>query len=75
MTSVNISTTTNTVTVAEGDATVVTVATQGPQGAVGLDFDGTTKVDKSVVYYDATAGQFKADSIWTTSTVTDGGNF
>ena len=32
MTSVNITTTKNTVTVNEGDATVVTVATQGSQG-------------------------------------------
>ena len=32
MTSVNITTTKNTVTVNEGDSTVVTVATQGPQG-------------------------------------------
>ena len=34
MTSVNITTTKNTVTVNEGDTTVVTVATQGSQGWV-----------------------------------------
>ena len=32
MTSVNITTTKNTVTVNEGDTTVVDIATQGPQG-------------------------------------------
>ena len=32
MTSVNVTTSKNTVTVNEGDATVITVATQGPQG-------------------------------------------
>lgn len=75
MTSVNVSTSINTVTVTEGDSTVVTVKTQGPQGAVGLDLDSTAKVDKSVVYYDATAGQFIADATWTTSTLTFGGSF
>ena len=39
MTSVNISTTKNNVTVNEGDTTVVTVATRGPQGPKGLDLD------------------------------------
>ena len=32
MTSVNVTTSKNTVTVNEGDATIITVATQGPQG-------------------------------------------
>lgn len=57
---------------------VVTAVTQGPQGATGsagIVVDETAKVDKSVVYYDATAGQYKADAIWTTTTLTDGGNF
>ena len=35
MTSVNVTTNKNTITVQEGDATTVTVATQGPQGASG----------------------------------------
>ena len=39
MTSVNVTTTKNTVTVNEGDTTVVTVATQGPQGPVGVNID------------------------------------
>ena len=37
MTSVNITTTKNTVTVSEADASVVTVATVGPQGPAGAD--------------------------------------
>ncbi len=76
MTSVNITTTKNTVTV-NGDTSVVTVATQGPQGpaASGFEFDGTNKVNKSVVYYDSTSSTFKADTNWTTSSLTDGGNF
>ena len=49
MTSVNITTTKNTVTVNEGDSTVVTVATRGPAGPKGLDLDETAKVDGSVV--------------------------
>lgn len=35
MTSVNVTTVSNTVTVTEGDTTVVTVTTAGPQGPVG----------------------------------------
>ena len=56
---------------------VVTATTQGPQGPAGacFDIDSTAKVDKSVVYYDAAASQFKADTTWTTSTLTDGGSF
>ncbi len=86
MTTVNVTTTNNTVTVTEdGSSTVVqnpvtttvTATTAGPQGASGL---GTTindaaKVDKSIVYYDSASGQFKADDIITQTKLTDGGNF
>ena len=77
MTSVNITTTKNTVTVNEGDTTVVTVATQGPQGpaAAGFVFDGSGKVNDSIVYYDSTSDTFKADSTTTKLTLVDGGNF
>ena len=75
MTSVNINTTKNTVTVNEGDSTVVTVATQGPAGPKGLDLDETAKVDGSVVYYDSTSAKFKADATTTKLTLVDGGNF
>ena len=87
MTTVNVSAVSNTVVVTEnGSSTVVTVPqtsvvtaiTQGPQGPVGpsgLVVDDAAKVDQSVVYYDAAAGTFKADSTWTVPTLTDGGNF
>ena len=56
MTSVNITTTKNTVTVNEGDATVVTIATQGPQGpGFDLALDHTGKVNDSIMYYDGTS--------------------
>jgi hypothetical protein len=76
MTSVNISSVTNTVVVDNsGDTTVVTVSTVGPQGPSGILLDETAKVDKSVVYYDATAATFKADALWTVPTLSDGGNY
>ena len=81
MTSVNVTTNKNTITVQEGDATTVTVSTQGPQGATGaagpasIDIEDSAKINKSVIYYDATAGQYKADSTWTTTSLVDGGNF
>ena len=76
MTSINVSTIKNTVTVTGGDSKVVTVTTAGPQGAPG-DFalDQTAKVDGGLIYYDATAASFKANAVNTTSTLTDGGNF
>lgn len=76
MTSVNVTTTKNTVTVTGGDSKVVTVTTVGPQGPPGdFGLDETGKVDGSLIYYDATAASFKADAVNTTSTLTDGGNF
>ena len=86
MTTVNVTTTNNTVTVTEdGSSTVVqnpvtttvTATTAGPQGPAGSSFslDQTAKVDKSIVYYDSASSQFKADAIITQTTLTDGGNF
>ena len=75
MTSVNITTTKNTVTVNEGDSTVVTVATQGPQGPNGIALDETSKVNGSVIYYDSSSAKFKADATTTKLTLVDGGNF
>ena len=79
MTSVNITTTKNTVTVNEGDTTVVTVATQGPQGPTfsssGTTLDDSAKVNDSVVYFESTSGTFKADATTTKLTLVDGGNF
>ena len=39
MTSVNVTTTKNTVTVNEGDSTVVTVTTRGPASPKGIELD------------------------------------
>ena len=79
MTSVNITTTKNTVTVNEGDTTVVTVATQGPQGpsfaTSGTTMNDSNKVNNSVVYFDSASGTFKADSTRTVENLVDGGNF
>jgi len=78
MTSVNITTTKNTVTV-NGDTNVVTVATQGPQGpafaATGTSLDDSSKVNDSLVYFDSSSGTFKADATTTKLTLVDGGNF
>jgi|TARA_R100000426_G_scaffold9601_1_gene10607 hypothetical protein len=77
MTSVNITTTKNTVTVNEGDTTVVTVATQGPQGPAisGVNFDISGKVDDAVLYYHAASDTIKADNTTTKLSLVDGGNF
>ena len=86
MTTVNVTTTKNTVTVTEQSATtvvetpvtsVVTATTAGPQGPIaqGFVFDGAAKVDNSIVYYDSSAGEFKADATWTIKTLATGGNF
>ena len=79
MTSVNITTTKNTVNVTEGDPTVVTIATQGPAGPAGsisgLIFDTSGKVNDAVLYYHAASDTFKADSTTTKLTLVDGGNF
>ena len=79
MTSVNITTTNNTVTVNEGDASVVTVATQGPAGPAfttsGATLDDTAKVNNSIVYFNQSSGTFKADATRTVENLVDGGNF
>ena len=78
MTSVNITTERNTVTV-NGDTNVVTVATQGPQGpqfsTTGTNLNDSNKVNNSVVYFDSTSGTFKADQTRTVENLVDGGNF
>ena len=59
-------------------ATVVTVATQGPQGPAisGVNFDISGKVDDAVLYYHAASDTIKADNTTTKlSLVVDGGNF
>ncbi len=75
MTSVNVTELKNTVTVNEGDTTVVTVGVAGPQGPVGFELEDTNKVDGSVIYYDQSSAKFKADATTTKLTLVDGGNF
>lgn len=91
MTTVNVTTQANTVTVTDASGstvvespvtTVVTASTAGPQGiqgpqgpAGGLAIDGSAKVNQSIVYYDSASGEYKADAIWTTQTIVLGGNF
>ena len=79
MTTVNITTTKNTVTVNEGDASVVTVATQGPQGpsfsTSGTQLNDSAKVNNSVVFFHQASGTFKADATRTVENLVDGGNY
>jgi hypothetical protein len=89
MTTVNVTTTNNTVTVTEdGSSTVVqnpvtttvtatTAGPQGPQGPAGSGFslNDTAKVDQSVIYYDSASGEYKADDTWTIKTIVKGGDF
>jgi len=76
MTTVNITTNKNTVTVDESNSSVIEVATQGPQGASAADsVDTDNAVDKSIVYYDGSSSSLKANNTWTTDTLTNGGNF
>ncbi len=89
MTTVNVTTTKNTVTVTEnGSSTVVqtpvtttvtatTAGPQGPQGPAGSAFtlNQASKIDKSVIYYDSASGEYRADATWTINTIVLGGNF
>ena len=78
MSSVNITTERNTVTV-NGDTNVVTVATRGPQGpqfgTTNSILNDNNKVNNSVVYFDQSSGTFKADQTRTVENLVDGGNF
>ena len=78
MTNVSITTEKNTVTV-NGDTSVVTVATQGPQGpqfsSTATSLNDSNKVNNSVVYFDSSSGTFKADQTRTVENLVDGGNF
>ena len=73
-----------TVIIREVENTITTIVAQGPQGppgptggqaGSGLIVDDAAKIDKSIVYYDAPSSSYKADAIWTTSTIVDGANF
>ena len=59
------------------DVTTVEITTVGPQGPApaGFVFDGSGKVNDSIVYYHAASDTFKADNTTTKLTLVDGGNF
>ena len=88
MTAVNVTTSQNTVSITEGtqttvvsapSAVVITAAAAGPVGPEGppglSNFNDSGVVNKSVIYYDSNAGEFVANSTWTTQTLVTGGNF
>lgn len=66
---------------------LIEITVPGPQGPAGTggggvltlndlaDVETDAKVNKSLLYYDSSTGQFKADAVWTTSEITDGGHF
>lgn len=58
-------------------AATVEIVTAGPQGPHGLNLPMVmdSPTTGSLVYYDNTAGSFKADAAHTFLTTTDGGNF
>ena len=73
---VNVTEPKNIVTV-NGVTRVITVKTQGTQGA---SFSGTNMIDANVAdgsipYYDAASGTYRADQTTTKLTLVDGGNF
>lgn len=72
--SVTISESINQVNISDDQNQTVEVITAGPQGP-GINLDDSAKINRSIVYYDSTSAKFIADSTWTTSTLTDGGNF
>lgn len=77
MTAVNVTTDGQTVVVEDTTTNTVSISTTGPQGptAAGFVFNGDAKIDNSIVYYDSSAGEFKADTTTTKLSLVEGGNF
>ncbi len=77
MTAVNVTTDGKTTVVENTTTNTVSITTTGPQGpaSAGFAFNGTGKVDDSIVYYDSAAGEFKADNTTTKLSLVEGGNF
>nr|BAR26360.1 hypothetical protein [uncultured Mediterranean phage uvMED]BAR26440.1 hypothetical protein [uncultured Mediterranean phage uvMED] len=75
---VNVTEQKNTVTV-NGITRVITVKTQGTQGAnfssLNKSMVDTNVADGSIPYYDAASGTYRADQTTTKLTLVDGGNF
>ena len=75
MSQINIKQNKNTVTV-NGETRVVTVKTAGPQGAgFDLSLDHDSKVDNSIMYYQASSGKLILDDNVTKLKLVNGGNF
>ena len=69
----------NVVSVVESNA-LVTLSAAGPKETAATlsalqDVDTSNRVDNSVIYYDGNSETFKANSLNTILTITDGGNF
>ena len=77
MTAVSVTTDGKTVVVEDTATNTVSITTTGPQGpaSAGFVFNGDAKVDNSIVYYDSSAGEFKADPTTTKLSLGEGGNF
>ena len=77
MTAVNVTTDGQTVVVEDTTTNTVSITTTGPQGptSAGFVFNGDAKIDNSIVYYDSSAGEFKADTTTTKLSLVEGGNF
>jgi hypothetical protein len=87
MTYLNVTTTKAEVTVSEESGVVIAVVPTGPQGPIGPpgpivdslgsipDVDTSAVTDGSVLVYNSTVSKFTANSVWTTTSLTDGGNF
>ena len=77
MTAVNVTTNGKTTVVENTTTNTVSITTAGPQGpaASGFTFNGSGKVDDSIVYFDSAAGEFKADNTTTKLSLVEGGNF
>jgi len=77
--SVDITESINQVNVSADNNQTVEVITAGPQGATFSSstktLDDSARVDGSVIYYDSTAAEYKADNLQTILTLVDGGNF
>ena len=54
---------------------VVSVITQGSQGAKGIELDESNRVDGSIIRFSSSAQSYIADSTVTPTELTDGGNF
>lgn len=75
------------VVVERNEVAVVSTVVEGPQGPIGPqgpsigsladigDVDATNVADKSVLVYDSATAKYKVDSVWTTDSLADGGNF